>query len=196
MQTRRNDGRLWCRGVSSAAFRSALHDCLGQFLDEKRNSIGPRGDALHHDVREPLCTRDAFDQEFRIAPLNRFQLDLRRVALAAPCGIELRSACNDEQDRPLAHAADEQLHQLARRGVDPMRVFHQDEDGLPCSPTAASFRRWPRTGARACCCASRSGSWGSILTGKAINSAIKAIAAARVLAAILEKGSEHPEHGG
>ena len=130
VQTGRNDKRIAPVARLALARGSAGHHRLGQFLQIERHAVRALRDAAHDFAGQVAGARHATDEILGLAATDRFQLDQRRVLLEAPRRLELLPARHQQHHRPVADTPDEQVEQLARGRIDPVRVVDDHQPRL------------------------------------------------------------------
>jgi len=123
------------------AQQSAFEYRLRHFLDEKRNAVGTVQDLFEEDRRQCPAARDACYERGVVASSEPGQRQRRDMGLAEARRLELRSICEDEQRRQATNAFNEDVEELARRRIDPMRILEQDQYRLPCRERGESHRQ-------------------------------------------------------
>ena len=112
------------------AVDAALHNALGQFLDEQRNAVGASGDLVDDLVRQRGAARDLLDQGGPVTPVQPVERQHCHLGLTGPRRLELWPEGHDQQHRQAADTLDGQVEQFARSRVNPMRVLEKHQHRL------------------------------------------------------------------
>ena len=116
--------------VLRLAEQTRLQDHLRQLFDEQRVPIGVGHELLEHGLRHPLALGHAGDHVRRLIAGQGCELDPSIVAAAVPRRLELRAEDEQREQWDRRVVIEEQADQLYRRRVDPVKVLHDEQQGL------------------------------------------------------------------
>ena len=113
------------RGLESAQ----LEHRLGELLDIEGHAVGPGDDMVEDLGRQLPAAGHLLDQRRRLAVAEMGEGERGDVRKTRPGRHETGPVGDQQQDRHALNAIDHQMEQLARRGVDPVCVLEQDQQG-------------------------------------------------------------------
>jgi hypothetical protein len=125
-QRRQRSGQA--EAVAVQLERAGTEQRLGQFLGVQGHAIGPGDDVLEHFRRQFAAARDLFHQGGRLAVAQVRQRERRHVRKPGPRRGEAGPIGDHSHHQHALDAMDDQLEQLGRGGVDPVRVLEDDQD--------------------------------------------------------------------
>ena len=110
----------------------AFEHRLGQFLNEQRHAIGASENLVHHLLRQRLAARHPLDQCRAVASAKARERDRRHVRVTRPGRREFGPGGDEQQHPKLRHPLHRGGEQLQRGWIDPMDIFENHENRLPC----------------------------------------------------------------
>ena len=132
VQGRRNRERRERAGERVMSFltdqETRFQHHFGQFLDEQRDAVCLGDYLLVHFVRKAKSLGDIGDQ--RAASLSTEAVEIDRGAMRdlAPMCLEFGTMGHDHQPPQVGDALGDQIHQFARRWVDPVRILDDKQN--------------------------------------------------------------------
>jgi hypothetical protein len=116
--------------LDAATSLAALQQKPRHFLDEQRHAASPRGDVLHHVVRQRVAGGKLRHHLLHLAAIERRQRDGAVMRAHAPGRAELGPRRrNDEQRRKCTALGDAAKH-VERGRIRPMQVLERQHQRL------------------------------------------------------------------
>ena len=108
-----------------------LHHGLGQLFEEQGDAVRPRHDLPADLGRQGLLAHHPVDERRGLRFAERRQGDLGQVGARPPEGFERVEAQGQEQEeRSARHLHDQPVEPAEGRGIEPVEVFDQQDEGL------------------------------------------------------------------
>src|SRR5439155_17817318 len=122
-----------CQGIRLRGFpqQARFQHGLGQLFYEQRHAIRLGDDVLEHLWGQGFASSHPRNHHFHLGLGQTLQRQGGQMGAQAPRRRKLRPTRQQGQEPsrwPLVH---QQGEKLERRRVDPVQVFHHQEDGLP-----------------------------------------------------------------
>lgn len=121
--------RLGERAGSTQPVR--FHHRACKLVDEQRNPVGARHNRRQLRLRQTGGTLDGRGERARMARAQPVERQAGQRIRVRPRWPELRAAGHDHEQFNAVELAGERGKQVARRGVDPVRVLDQKHGWLP-----------------------------------------------------------------
>ena len=104
-----------------------LEHGLRQLLDKQRDALGPRQDVLENGWRQPMATGNLADEALGLGVAQTVQREQCDMWEAGPLDLKLGPAGDDEQHAQPLDSVDDEVEQLPRGRVEPVRVLKDEE---------------------------------------------------------------------
>ena len=110
--------------------RAGFEHRLGHLLHEQRHPVGAGGDLVDQSLRQRPAARDPLDDRGCLGAAQPVERKPRDDRVTAEAVAECRAGGDQHQHARRPHPVERQLHQLQRRGIDPVRVFEDEQHRL------------------------------------------------------------------
>jgi hypothetical protein len=110
----------------------AFQHRLSQLLNEHRHAIGASENLVHHLLRQCRTARHPLDQCRAVVSAKACERNRRHVGVIRPRRREFWSRSDEQQHPKLRHVLHYGADQLERGWIDPVDIFENHENWLPC----------------------------------------------------------------
>jgi hypothetical protein len=121
----------WGGNCGNRAFRRSpvvrLQHCLGHFLHEQRNAVGPFDDVMANAGRQRLIADDHVDHGVDFSPRQRTNGARAYMSLSDPERLEFRTVSHDQQHTNGSYPVHRSTERFEARGVGPVRILEDHQ---------------------------------------------------------------------